>query len=115
MPQALGGYKLFLCFVTTWPVVLQAPLCMGFSRQEYWSRLPFHSPDLPDPGTEPVSPALAGEFFIIEPPGKPSEEQKWDLNPGNVMKVKEESEKVGLKLNIQKTKIMASGPITYGK
>ena len=59
-----------------------------------------------------MSPALAGEFFIIEPPGKPSEEQKWDFNPGNVMKVKEESEKVGLKLNIQKIKIMASGPIT---
>ena len=45
---------------------------MGFSRQEYWSGLPFPSPgDLPDPGTEPRSPALAGGFFTTEPPGKP--------------------------------------------
>ena len=45
----------------------QAPLCLGFSRQEYWSRLPCPSPgDLPSPGMEPtslMSPALAGEFF----------------------------------------------------
>ena len=44
----------------------------GISRQEYWSGLPFPSPgDLPDPGIEPVSPALAGGFFTTEPPGKP--------------------------------------------
>ena len=49
----------------------QAPLSMGFSRQEYWSGLPFPSPrDLPDPGIEPKSPALAGAFFTTEPPGK---------------------------------------------
>ena len=43
-------------FVTPWPVALQAPLSMGFSRQESWSGLPFPPPgDLPDPGTEPVS------------------------------------------------------------
>ena len=42
----------------------QAPLSMGFSRQEYWSRLPFPSPgDLPDPGINPTSPALAGGLF----------------------------------------------------
>ena len=42
-----------------WTVALQAPLSMGFSRQEYWSGLPFPSPgDLPDPGIKPVSPAL---------------------------------------------------------
>ena len=47
---------------------------MGFSRQEFWSGLPFPSPgDLPDPGIEPVSPALAGGFFTTEPPGKLSE------------------------------------------
>ena len=41
---------------------------MGFPRQEYWSGLPFPSPvDLPDPGIEPASPALAGRFFITEP------------------------------------------------
>ena len=45
---------------------------MGFPRQEYWSGLPLPSlGDLPDPGTEPRSPALAGGFFTTEPPGKP--------------------------------------------
>ena len=51
-------------FVNPWTVALQAPLSMGFSRQEYWSELPFPSPgDLPDPGIEPRSPALTGRFF----------------------------------------------------
>ena len=156
---------------------------MGFSRQEYWSGLPFPSPgDLSDPGIEPthlMSPALTGGFFITASPvcqlfvrighgtmdwfqiGKgvcqgcmlspclfnlyaeyimqnarldeaqagikiarrntitlgyaddttriaESEEELKSL----LMNVKEESEKAGLKLNIQKTKIMASGPIT---
>ena len=58
-----------------WTVAPQAPLFMGFSRQEYWNRLLFPSPgDLPDPGIEPVSlgsPALADGFFTTEPPGKP--------------------------------------------
>ena len=45
---------------------------MGFSRQEYWSGLPFPSPeDLPNPGIESTSPALADGFFTTEPPGKP--------------------------------------------
>ena len=49
----------------------QAPLSMGFSRQEYWNGLPFPSlGDLPNPGIEPVSPALAGRFFTTEPPEK---------------------------------------------
>ena len=44
-------------FVTPWTVAHQAPLSMGFSRQEYWSGLPFPSPDdLPDPGTELMAP-----------------------------------------------------------
>ena len=44
---------------------------MGFSKQEYWSGLPFPSPeDLPDPGIEPSSPELTGEFSTTEPPGK---------------------------------------------
>ena len=56
-------------------VACQASLSMGFSRQEYWSGLLFLSPgDLPDPGIEPVSPALAGRFFTTEPPGKPETE-----------------------------------------
>ena len=50
----------------------QAPLSMGFPRQEYWSRLPFSSPgDLPDPRIKPSSPALAGRFFTTKPPGEP--------------------------------------------
>ena len=49
-------------FVTPWTVAHQAPLSMGFSRQEYWSGLPFPSPeDLPDPGIEPRSPALQAD------------------------------------------------------
>ena len=56
-----------------WTVAHQAPPSMGFSRQEYWSGLPFPSPgDLRDPETEAVSSALAGGFFTSEPPGKPS-------------------------------------------
>ena len=54
-----------------WIVAHQAPLSMGFSRQEYWSGLPFPSPgDLPNPGIKPASPALVGGFFTTEPPGK---------------------------------------------
>ena len=50
----------------------QAPLSMGFSRQEYWSGLPFPPPgDRPNPGIGPTSPALSGGFFTAEPPGKP--------------------------------------------
>ena len=59
-----------------WPAgpcgACQAPLSMGFSRQEYWSGLPFPPPgDLPDPGIKPMYPTLAGGFFTTEPPGKP--------------------------------------------
>ena len=55
-----------------WTVVGQAPLSMGFSRQEYWSGLPCPPPeDLPNLGFEPVSPALAGGFFTTGPPGEP--------------------------------------------
>ena len=57
---------------TPWTAAFQGPLSMGFSRQEYWSGLPFPSQgDLPDPGIEPMSPALAGGFFSTELPGKP--------------------------------------------
>ena len=59
-------------FVTPWTVTRQAPLSMGFPRQEYWNGLPFPSPgDLHDRGIQFVSPALAGWFFTPEPPGKP--------------------------------------------
>ena len=60
-------------FATPWTVAYQGPLSMGFSRQEYWSGLPFPAPeDLHNPGIKPaslVSPALAGRFFTTEPPG----------------------------------------------
>ena len=56
---------------TPWTEARQAPLSMGFLRQEYWSGLPFPSPGgLLDPGIEPASPALAGGFFTTEPPGR---------------------------------------------
>ena len=54
-------------FVTPWIVARQAPLSMGFSRQEHWSGLPFPSEgDLPDPGIETASPMLAGRFYFFE-------------------------------------------------
>ena len=53
-------------FATPWTVISQAPLSMGFPRQEYWSDLPFSSPgDFPNPGIEPVSPALTGRFLYL--------------------------------------------------
>ena len=58
-------------FVTPWTLAHQAPLSMGFSREEYWSGFPWPPPgDLPDPGTEPTSlifPALANRFFTTSP------------------------------------------------
>ena len=58
-------------FVTPWTAAHQAPLSMEFSRQEYWSGLPFPSPeDLPNPGIEPRSPALLADSLLSEPPGK---------------------------------------------
>ena len=59
-------------FATPWTVACQASLSMGFSRQEYWSGLPFPSPgDLPDSGIEPGSPAFQEDTLASEPPGKP--------------------------------------------
>ena len=59
-------------FATPWTAARQAPLFMGFSRQEYWSGLPFPSPgDFPNPGIKPGSPALQADASSFEPPGKP--------------------------------------------
>ena len=66
--------KSFSCarvFETPWTIAYQAPLSIRFPRQEYWNELPFLSPgDLPNPGIEPESPALADGFFTTEPPEK---------------------------------------------
>ena len=57
-------------FVTPWAIAYQAPPSVEFSRQEYWSGLPFPSPgDLPNPGIEPGSPALQADALPPEPPG----------------------------------------------
>ena len=59
--------------VTPWTVARQAPLPMGFTRQEYWSAQPFPSPgDLSNSGIEPRSPALQVDSLPAEPPGKPN-------------------------------------------
>jgi len=67
--------KLLSCvrlFATPWTVAYQGPLSMAFSRQEYWSGLPFPSPgDLPDTGIKPRSPSLQADALLSEPPGKP--------------------------------------------
>ena len=70
----LSCFQKLMCVfsATPWTVACQAPLPTEFPRQEYWNGLPFHSPgDLPNPGINPVTPALAGRFFTAEPPGKP--------------------------------------------
>ena len=60
-------------FVTPQTVAYRAPQSMEFSRQEYWSELPFPSPgDFPNPGIEPQSPELQADALLSEPPGKPS-------------------------------------------
>ena len=65
-----SNYEMLSCvqlFQTPWTVAHQAPLFMGFSRQEYWSGLPFPSPgDLPNPGVEPGSPALQADSLLSD-------------------------------------------------
>ena len=69
LSAAAAAKSLQLClFPTLWIVARQAPLSMGFSRQEYWSGLPFPSPRaLPDPGIEPMSPSLQVDSLPAEP------------------------------------------------
>ena len=68
-------------FVTPWTVAHRTPLSMGFSRQEYWSGVPFPSPgDLPDPGIEPeslTSPALEAGSLLRSHLGRPSMKIRW--------------------------------------
>ena len=69
MLSSISHVRLFV----SWTVVHQAPLFMGFSRQEFWSGLPCASPeDLPDPGLKPGSPALQADSLLTEPLGKPT-------------------------------------------
>ena len=72
-----------LCPTLLWPHGLQpakAHLCIEFTRQEYWSGLPFPSAgNLPDPGIEPESPALQADSSLSEPPGKPKGLQEYQL------------------------------------
>ena len=74
-----------LC-VTLWTIVRQAPLSVGFLRQESWSGLPFPTPgDLPSPGIKPTSlvfPALVGSFFTTAAPGKPTKSARGHVNAG---------------------------------
>ena len=68
--------------MTPWTVASQAPLTMGFSRQGYWSGLPFPSPgDLPDPGMEPASSRIAGRFLMTEPPAAAAAAKSLQLCP----------------------------------
>ena len=70
--QSLSHVQLF---ATPWTIACQAPLSVGFPRQEYWSGLPFPSPgDLPDTRIEPGSPALQADALPSESPGKPPKE-----------------------------------------
>ena len=74
----LSCFSCVRLFLTLWTIALQAPLSMGSSRQEYWSGLPCPPPgNLPNPGIEPASPALAGGRFTTEPPGKPPVPRSW--------------------------------------
>ena len=62
----LSRFSRVCLFVTLWTITHQAPLSMGFSRQEYWSGLPCPPPgDLPDPGIEPGSPALQADTLTV--------------------------------------------------
>ena len=66
---------------TPWTVAYQASPSMGFSRQEYWSGLPFPSPgDLPNPGIEPGSRALEADTLTSEPPGKPKSRKEGHIS-----------------------------------
>ena len=75
------GFSHVRLFVTPWTIACQAPLSVGFSRQEYWSGLPFPSPgDLPDPGIEPRSPKLQADTLTSEPSAKPMK-LEWVADP----------------------------------
>ena len=72
LPSHVSSLSPVQLFETPWTVAYEAPSSMGFSRQEYWSGVPFSSPgDLPDTGIELGSPALQADALPSKPPGKP--------------------------------------------
>ena len=74
------GAKSCPTLVTPWTVACQAPLSMGFSRQEYWVGLPFPCPgDLPDLGIKPGSPTLQADSLLTELQGKPTESWEYKI------------------------------------
>ena len=88
----LNSVKLCVCaqlcptLVIPWTADFQALLSLGFSRQEYWSGLPFPPlGNLPNPGTGPESSALQADSLPTEPPGKPHHTQKGMLKAAKVM------------------------------
>ena len=82
MYMVLSCFSCVRLFAALWTVALQAPLSVGFSRQEYWSGLPCPPPaDLPDPGIKPassVTPASQKDSFTTEPLGKPNKAHRKD-------------------------------------
>ena len=77
----MKSLSLVRLFASPWTRAHQAPPSMEFSRQEYWSGLPFPSPgDLPNPGIEPRSPTLQADALTSEPPGKPNSGISSNLN-----------------------------------
>ena len=86
-------------FVTPWTVGHQAPLSVACPRPEYWSRLPFPSlDDLPDPGVEPMSPALQEDSFTTEPTGKPYRKEAITQLMGLGQRSEQNHSKAALKL-----------------
>ena len=101
-------------YATLWTVAHQAPPSMGFSRQEYWSGLPFPSPgDLPDPGVEPRSPTLQVDALTSEPPGKPHYNMELDIKLGGSKQLHREVETTGVGSS-KKKEIAWSQPETMG-
>ena len=72
LEKEMATHSSNLAWKTPWTVACKVPLSVEFSKQQYWSGLPFPSPgDLPDPGIEPGSPTLQADALPSEPPGKP--------------------------------------------
>ena len=81
----LSPFSYVQLFTTPWIVSDQAPLSMGFSRQEYWNGFPFPPPgDLPNPGIEPQFPAVQADALPSEPPGTAKAEKSW-ANQNNLV------------------------------